>query len=92
MVLSPFLFSYDDKVACQMILDKKGLKGYQVIQVFMFNFSSLTMLLLWLFDLILLPFQDIICVFFVPVYNNYSLQCELADRQSKGFPQSRSDG
>ena len=92
MVLSPFLFSYDDKVACQMILDKKGLKGYQVIQVFMFNFSSLTMLLLWLFDLILLPFQDIICIFFVPVYNNYSLQCELADRHSKGFPQSGSDG
>lgn len=92
MVLSPFFFSYDDKMACQMILDKKGLKGYQVIQVLMFNFSSLTMLLLWFFDLILLPFRDIICIFFVPVYNNYSLQCEPADRQSKGFPQSWSDG
>ena len=56
MVLSPFLFSYDDKMACQMILDKKGLKGYQVIQVFMFNFSSLTMLffgcLTWFYYLI----------------------------------------
>lgn len=27
-----FLFSYDDKVACQMILGKMGMKGYQVIQ------------------------------------------------------------
>lgn len=26
-----FFCSHDDKVACQMILDKKGLKGYQVI-------------------------------------------------------------
>lgn len=25
-----FLCSYDDKVACQMILNKMGLKGYQV--------------------------------------------------------------
>lgn len=24
--------SYDDKAACQMILDKMGLKGYQVIE------------------------------------------------------------
>lgn len=28
-----FLYSYDDKIACQMILDKRGLKGYQVIQI-----------------------------------------------------------
>ena len=26
-----FVNSYDEKVACQKILDKKGLKGYQVI-------------------------------------------------------------
>ncbi|KAH9665080.1 Myosin-17 [Citrus sinensis] len=26
----PLLHSYDDQVACQMILDKKGLKGYQI--------------------------------------------------------------
>lgn len=24
------MYSYDDKIACQKILDKKGLKGYQV--------------------------------------------------------------
>ena len=35
-----FLYSYDDKVACQMILDKKGLKGYQVIQVLLCNHYS----------------------------------------------------
>lgn len=29
------LYSYDDKTACQMILDKRGLKGYQVIQITM---------------------------------------------------------
>lgn len=28
-----FLYSYDDKTACEKILDKRGLKGYQVIQV-----------------------------------------------------------
>ena len=50
------------------------------------------MLLLWLFDLILLHFKEIICIFFVSVYNNYSLQCELADRQGEGFPKSGSDG
>lgn len=29
-----FLCSYDDKVACVMILDKMGLKGYEVIVMF----------------------------------------------------------
>ncbi|GMN53056.1 hypothetical protein TIFTF001_022196 [Ficus carica] len=34
-VLAPEVLegSYDDKTACQMILDKRGLKGYQVIQI-----------------------------------------------------------
>ena len=32
-----FLFSYDDKVACQMILDKMGMKGYQVILLGPYN-------------------------------------------------------
>ena len=39
-----FFYSYDDKTACQMILDKRGLKGYQVIQIIhvrcIFSFST----------------------------------------------------
>lgn len=78
MVLSPFLFSYDDKMACQMILDKKGLKGYQVIQVFMFNFSSLTMLffgcLTWFYYLIGILYAFSLSLYIIIIHCNVNWQ------------------
>ena len=47
------VYSYDDKTACIMILDKKGLKGYQVIQHLHLTYLII-MLLLKDFDYFLL--------------------------------------
>jgi len=34
LIIIVFLDSYDEKTACQKILEKKGLKGYQVTFIF----------------------------------------------------------